>query len=55
MYDIRFGYALLRGVSRNWDERRKCEKLNMDIGICGGGFRDMATAFFGACVPVVGG
>jgi hypothetical protein len=46
MYDIRFGYALLRGVSRNWDERRKCEKLNMDTSVCGGGCRSVAVAFF---------
>lgn len=46
MYDIRFGNALIRGVSRNWDERRKCEKLNMDTSVCGGGCRSVAVAFF---------
>lgn len=28
------------------DERRKCEKLNMDTSVCGGGCRSVAVAFF---------
>lgn len=28
------------------DERRKCEKLNMDTSVCGGGCLSVAVAFF---------
>lgn len=34
------------GLHVTGDERRKCEKFNMDTSVCGGGCRSMAVAFF---------
>lgn len=34
------------GLCVTGDERRKCEKLNMDTSVCGGGCRSVAVAFF---------